>query len=405
MSRSRLVWFLFLFACVQQAFLFPDFCLIRGDRSNLFSGILCFISFISALAIFRTKVSGISSSEVGISIILSCLAFTSAALSITPGVSIARSFVIISSMIGGYWTSRLLLNTGENRLFFQKFCVILLFGVIALAFVGLFKYGSPYRFIDSGTHQVASRILLLSFAPISLLFGTYIPTVVIGVVVTIVMYCGLISLAFAGARSAAAIPFGLGVIALLFLKKKKSLLVILIIFLLLSLFVTFDMFSRHPDKMAKDYQGVAYRIENVFFSTYLALEKPFFGIGPSSPRDKYIDNYQIHYPFVSKKTFRECTDEVRTSENTIFTLLADLGFPFVILYLSALFCLIWKLVRLALRPPPHYTPAPLALLLAIIGSFVHFQVFDGPYLPQISWFFHVLLGMVLFSPPTENASE
>jgi hypothetical protein len=40
-----------------------------------------------------------------------------------------------------------------------------------------------------------------------------------------------------------------------------------------------------------------------------------------------------------------------------------------------------------------YLPA-LALLLPIAAGLLHFQVFDGLLNPQISWFFHVLLGMI-----------
>jgi hypothetical protein len=186
---------------------------------------------------------------------------------------------------------------------------------------------------------------------------------------------------------------------MVFLTKTKKIIITMLTLLIISLLGTCALYYWHSKKMTLDYQGLAYRIENVFFSTHLALKNPLLGIGPSSPRAGYVDNYEIKYPFLSKQTFRDWSETVCTSENAFLTLLAELGFLFVILYLSALGCLLWKLARLAWRPPPHCCPHPLALLLAIVGSFVHFQVFDGLYLPQISWFFHILLGMVLFDPP------
>jgi hypothetical protein len=394
-----LVWSFFIIACVQQAFLFPDISLIPGERANLFSGLLCFVAFISALAILKIRGNGVRVSEVVISVTLASLAFASSALSATPGVSFARSFVIISSMLGGYWTSRLLLNNIESRLFIQKFCLVLLFCIIFLTFAGILTGGNVYRFIDSGAHQVVSRILILSFAPISFLFGTSFSVFLTGVVTLVVTYCCLVALDYYGTvRTGLVIPFGLSLLAIFFVKKTRKILIPFFAILLIGLLGASTLFFWHSQKNAKESQSVAYRIENIYFSTYLAMKHPLLGIGPSSPRAGFVNDYDIKYPFLTKDTFREWSDNVRTSENTIFTLLADLGFPFVILYLSALFCLVWRLARLAWRPPLHYTPAPLALLLAIIGSFVHFQVFDGPYLPQISWFFHILLGMVLFSP-------
>ena len=124
---TYLVWLFFIIACVQQAFLFPDISLIPGERANLFSGVLCCVAFISALTILKIRGNGVRVSEVVISVTLASLAFASSALSATPGASFARSFVIISSMLGGYWTSRLLLNNIESRLFFQRFCLVLLF--------------------------------------------------------------------------------------------------------------------------------------------------------------------------------------------------------------------------------------------------------------------------------------
>lgn len=394
-----IVWLLFLFTCLQQAFLFPYVTVIPGERANLFSGILCFVTFLAGSVILKSTSIGIRGSEIIISIILSALAFTSSIVSFAPGVSLPRSFVIISSMLGGYWVARLLLNTVQSRLFFTRCCIGLLLGVVILAFAGLLSGGTVHQFIDSGYHQVASRIFLFSFAPISFLFSASVPIFWIGVTTLWLSSCCLIAVGYAEIRSAVAVPFVISFLAMVFLTKTKRLIIILSVILAISLLGTYALYHWHPQKMTLDYQGLAYRIENVFFSTHLALKNPLLGIGPSNPRAGYVDNYEIKYPFLSKQTFRDWSETVCTSENAFLTLLAELGFLFVILYLSALGCLLWKLAQLAWRPPPHCGPHPLALLLAIVGSFVHFQVFDGLYLPQISWFFHILLGMVLFDPP------
>lgn len=301
-------------------------------------------------------------------------------------------------MLGGYWVGRLLLNTFESRLFFTWCCNGFLVCVTIIAFAGILSGGTVHRFIDTGYHQVASRIFFLSFAPVSFLFSSSVPAFWIGLT-TLVMSAGaLLVVGHAEIRSALGVPFLVSFIAMIFLTKTKRLIAILSIILAIFLSGTCALYYWHPHKMTLDYQGLAYRIENIFFSTHLAMQNPFLGIGPSNPRASYLDNYEIKYPFLNKETFKKWSEAVKTSENSFLTLLGELGFLFVILYLSALGCLLWKLARFAWRPPPHCCPHPLALLLAIVGSIIHFQVFDGLYLPQISWFFHILLGMILFDP-------
>ncbi len=143
------------------------------------------------------------------------------------------------------------------------------------------------------------------------------------------------------------------------------------------------------------HESLAYRAENVFFSWHVAVQNPIFGIGLWAPRDRYLEDYNMTYPYVSKDTFTEWVRSLRTSENTLLTFLVDLGFPFVIIYCGALIAIVLRLVRMAFQPPAGFFPHPLALLLPITAAILHFQVFDGLFHPQIGWFFHILLGMVL----------
>jgi ABC-type uncharacterized transport system YnjBCD ATPase subunit len=41
------------------------------------------------------------------------------------------------------------------------------------------------------------------------------------------------------------------------------------------------------------------------------------------------------------------------------------------------------------------------LLLPLTASLLHFQFFDGLLFPQLSWFFHILLGLI----PTVSGKE
>jgi hypothetical protein len=137
-----------------------------------------------------------------------------------------------------------------------------------------------------------------------------------------------------------------------------------------------------------------YRVENYRFSLYIALKHPVLGIGLRAPREEFLKGYDLKSPYVSQEQFARSVERIRTSENIFLTFLAEAGFPFTLLYLFALVILLTRLVRQARAPAPAAAIPPLALLLPLTGALLHFQLLDGLFHPQISWFFHLLLGMI-----------
>jgi hypothetical protein len=112
-----------------------------------------------------------------------------------------------------------------------------------------------------------------------------------------------------------------------------------------------------------------------------------------APRQPYLQDYEIHYPYLTKADFSSWTAKLRTSENNFLTFMADLGFPFIILYSGALVVILGRLAGLALQPSSGAVFPALALLLPLMGEILHLQVVDGLFHPQVSWFFHILLGL------------
>jgi len=140
--------------------------------------------------------------------------------------------------------------------------------------------------------------------------------------------------------------------------------------------------------------SISYRTENIFFSWEIAKAFPLMGIGLWAPRNVILDNYQTHYPSLSKETFVEWTEDLRTSENTFLTFLADLGIPFTALYLGVLLVLWIRLLGRVCTQPRGPSIPPLVLFLPITGALLQFQIVDALFHPQIWWFFHVLLGLI-----------
>ena len=205
--------------------------------------------------------------------------------------------------------------------------------------------------------------------------------------------------------SAVVIPIVLCLLAVVLrewrLKQIVPLLVVLFAISLAAGNAIFYQDANHVKKWGKQGESVAYRAESIFFSLKIASDHPLLGNGLLAPRGKILENYQPEYPYISKDTFVKWTSRLRTSENMFFTFLADLGFPFTIIYTASLIFLMLVLLRMVFRPPDDFIFHPLVLFLPLSGAILHYQVVDGLLHPQLSWFFHILLGLI---PVSANLS-
>ncbi|MGB6064771.1 MAG: hypothetical protein WBG50_08175, partial [Desulfomonilaceae bacterium] len=118
-------------------------------------------------------------------------------------------------------------------------------------------------------------------------------------------------------------------------------------------------------------------------------------VSPSQPFSKPRRTKHVQLYFATTST--QLPDEP-----VFLSFMADLGFPFLLIYCLAVLLLCIRLVRLVKHPMSGSSLPPLALLLSILAGLLHFQVLDGLFHPQVSWFFHILLGLI---PVTKEASS
>jgi O-Antigen ligase len=392
-------WIAFCLTSLQLAFLSPYVIIIPGERANVFSAILCAVSLILALAFRRRDAVHARPPEIVISAVLLVLVLLSGLSSLTPGPSSVRGFTILAPGLGGFWCARILLNSSERQRYFQWLCIFMLGGVLILSAVSLATNGSIYKFVDSHWHPVADRLILFSFAPLALLGSRSRWAAVAAVLLLLGSYVILLF----GARTAAmgsaiVIPILLVLIAAVIWEwRLKQIIVLLTVIFAVSLTAGNYFFYEDPKlvtKWGKGGESVAYRAENIFFSWKIATDHPILGIGLLAPRKEILENYQPRYPYISKQTFAQWTSRLRTSENMFFTFLADLGFPFTVIYAACVVFLLFRLLRMVFHPPAGFIFHPLVLLLPICGALLHYQVVDGLLHPQLSWFFHILLGLI-----------
>jgi hypothetical protein len=278
-----------------------------------------------------------------------------------------------------------------------------------LALVGNLTTGMIFPLLDSHWHPVANRIILFSFAPLALLYMKSPAMRVLAIVLLTVSYVILLlGGKTSGMESAVVIPVGMFLLAVFVWElrstNKVRLSIALVVLLAMSLTLG-NHVTHQASQLAKDHLSVAYRVENVFLSWKIAKENPFLGNGLLAPRQEYLADYEPQYPYIAKTSLDKWTDMLRTSENIFLTCLADLGFPFVILYSGVLLILLFILLRAVFHPPPEYVFHPMALLLPIAGALLHYQVLDGLIHPHLSWFFHIQLGLIPTSLPRRDSSR
>jgi len=375
---------LFAITCIQAALLKPDITLVVGERAKLFTGLLCALSLVASVLLVKKPLKCGTVPEIAMSVLLSGL------MSSTAVSSSLRGLVIIASAAGGFWCARILLNTNARQALFTQFCAIILAAVVVLGILGQIVDGDIIYFLDVNKHPIACRILLLWFAPLVFVMKGDKTNVVIGLLLLCLSYVVFL---FGNLRSAVLIPVVLGIMAAIFgaLRLRYVIAILLALALIVGIFFHF----LPKEKIGLEYEPAYYRAENYPFSLYIAKKHPFLGIGLRAPRESYLEDYEIKYPYVTKEKFRESVKYIESSENIFLTFMVDLGFPFLILYVGCVIVLLVRLIRMVKEPDSRSYLPPVALLLPIIAGLLDFQILDGLFHPQISWFFHILLGMIV----------
>ena len=178
--------FSFCLTTVQLVFQHPYIVILPNERANVFSATLCLITLIITILLGRQKPGKGIGPDFWISLALSLIVIVSSIFSVAPRQSLERAYVILSAGLAGYWCSKFLLSEPNFRTIFQWLVNGLLLCVIFLALLGLYLTGKPHEFIDAHWHPVGSRLLLMSFAPLSLLLGDVRRNRIIGGIILLV---------------------------------------------------------------------------------------------------------------------------------------------------------------------------------------------------------------------------
>ena len=395
-DKGRLAAFvLFCLTTVQLVFQQPYLVILPDERAKVFSATLCLLTLMVTILVGRGEQRFRFGTDFWISLILTGLALLSGIFSLVPRQSLERVYVILSAGLAGYWCSKILLTQREFQRIFQWLVNGLLVCVIFLALLGLLLTGKPHEFLDFHWHPVGSRLLIMSFAPLSLAFGSHKTDRIAGVTILLMNLCAIYIVGnYAFIQSIMIIPAIVAVISFFVFKWKGFSRQIVAAILALTIAAGIFFAYVNPKQLDRNHISVAYRIESIFFSVDIASKYPWLGNGLWAPRDSLAKDYTVQYPFVSAGQFCEWVRNQRTSEDLYLTFLADLGIPFFVLYFGSILYLLLKLIRFSKNPSASFAFHPSAIFLPLVAECLRFIIVDDLFEPQISWFFHILLGLV-----------
>jgi hypothetical protein len=385
---EKIAWLLFCVTSLQMVFLQPSIVLLPGERTNLFSGLLAALSL--AATVWAAPKGELSRRrwEFGICLTLTALLLLSCFLSAVPRTNALRGFALLAPALGGFWGARILLTTPARQRSFLLLCLVMLSGFVL---IGLISYGLTGRIttaMDPKYHSLATKVMLLWFAPLALIWGRS-SYKILGAALIALSY---LLFSFTLLRSAMLLPLIMGGLAVYYggMRLKYFLLILLASAVILVFFI------RHLPvyRTGLQYEPAYYRVENIMFSWHIAVKHPLLGIGLMTPREDFLQDYAIKYPYVSREQFRQSLASIKVADNMFLTFMVGVGFPFLLLYSSSLIMLLAGLMRtIGAAPTVTFIP-PLALFLPLAGAFLTFFVYDLLLHPQVCWFFHLLLGLI-----------
>lgn len=402
---DKVAWLLFCGTCIQLAFLQPSVLLVPGERTNLFSGLLCAATVLGALLVAKKRRAVGTVPELLASVGLLSLGIASAVLNSPPWSSMFRVLVLLASGLGGFWCARILLNSTSRVNAFAWLCTGILLAQALAALWGYHLYGQIERFIYTNPHPVIGMMFVLSFGPLALICSRNRLVVAAGILTAAVTYLALFAAGVQVVSSGMLIPLVLVIfVALLQRWGSRQAAGLLILVMVIAGFSTYFVSYLSPKNYSNPFYQ-AYRIESYPFAWHVAEKHPLFGIGLRSQREQYLSDYSLLNPHLTKTRFLWDLNLCVTYENTFLTFMAGLGLPFLALYVVALAAILVKLVRVTFRGLAHFSIQPWVLLVPILGGLLHSLVVDTLLYPQIAWFFSVLLGLVPTRVPARAVEE
>nr|WP_321258599.1 O-antigen ligase family protein [uncultured Pseudodesulfovibrio sp.] len=388
--KSVLNTFLVSFVCFQSVFLTPYVIIVSTDRSNLFTPILAGTALV-IIAFTQGRRTVFAKWDVLLWLALGATMAYGVTLTTDVPSSAYRAFSLYIPALSGYWVGRLL----SYDQYWKKMAPYIMSGLFFLMSSIQIINGVGAPILQLHHHALSNLLLLLAVGPATFLMRG--PLYIKAACATI-LSMGYFACYIVGSRFTVVLPILLlPLMSILKLLRFKWLLIAGIPFLAAACI----FFIQKPEKILKihDYESVFYRVEGLPAAIHLIKKHPFFGIGLRTEREPYLEDYKMTFDMTSRERFMLVVRKNVTQDNMLMTLLVGLGIIPTLLYLG----LIWAYLRRLIKAIKTQRDGPLnsiALAFALCASVLHFSVQDGLLYPQVSWLFHLLIGMI----PSKDSS-
>ncbi|MDR3640123.1 MAG: O-antigen ligase family protein [Humidesulfovibrio sp.] len=384
--------------CLQATFLVPYAVLVPGERTNVFTALLVLLPLLQvAWKRLRTERSAAFPwRAIAPWLVLAAGLGLSASLSPAPFPAALRALSFIAPAVGGLACGHGLFRSEKARRY--------LFHMLTVCFAGLaishLIFGVAPSFLGLHHHALAGALVLLSAGPIHMAGegGHLRRALALALLVAGAVVCFV-----AGSRFVVLLPFVLIPVYLAFrsISLRSALLV-----LLCSAIVAGGFFVIYPTKVLRveNYESTYYRVEAFPATWAIVKQHPLLGVGIRTPRQQFLESYEPVSGMATKAEFFGTLERNVTWDNQYLSLLCGIGVPLSLLYFFLAGRLLAGYLRRAWRQEIDF-PAERALTFALLASVIHFTVHDGLFYPQISWFFHLLLGVGAFYLPAGAAQR
>lgn len=380
--------------CLQAAFLTPYVVLVPGERTNVFTAVLVLLLLLQLVAgrLRKELVAAFPWRTVVPWVLLTVGLAVSALASPEPLPAALRAFAFIGPAAAGLVCGYELFRGQEARQF--------LFHLLTFCYAGLalshLLFGAMPSFMGLHHHALAGTLLLLSAGPIHLAGRESRPW---RVVAGGLLFLGAVVCFMAGSRFVILLPFVLIPVYVAFksISWRRAALGIGVCTVVAAVF-----FVVFPQKVPRtvNYESTFYRVEAFPATWEMMKQHPLLGVGIRTPRAPFLESYVPVSGLTTKEAFMATLDRNVTWDNQYLSLLCGIGVPLTLLYLFLAGRLLASYLRRAWRQEiDHATKR--AVTFALLASVIHFAVHDGLFYPQISWFFHLLLGVGAYYLPGE----
>lgn len=384
--------------CTQAAFLFPYVILIHGERTNLFTPsltlfALCILWLTSAVAHAEQMERKWNTWEPYAWSALGTTVMLSGYLSPEQTASLYRAFAFFAPALAGYWCGRII---SCNNMWL-KYCTYFFTGLFLALSIGQLIHGQGQPFISVHHHAMANILIVLAVGPLSL----FVRARTLGIKA---VYLGILSLGFLatyviGSRFSILLPFTLVPFFIGFGSvRKRYITVVAILFLIVAAL----FFAQRPSKTLRlhNYESVFYRVEGIPTAIHIVKQHPVFGIGLRASREPYLKDYEIHSDLTDKDNYMRVVKNNVTSDNMLSTMAVGLGLLPTLIYAGMLAAYARRLTA-SLKNSREDGFANSMIGLSLICCIIHFSIQDGLLYPQVSWYFHLLIGLI---PLRRNAN-